>query len=48
MDKFTEENIEKRCETTFELWNAIKMVLRDAVMPDENIFPDMEIETDRG
>ena len=48
MDKFTEENIEKRCETTFELWNAIKMVLRDAVMPDENIFPDMGIETDRG
>lgn len=33
MDKFTTQNIEIRCETTYELWNAIKEVLQNAVDP---------------
>lgn len=59
MDKFTMENIEIRCETTFELWNAIKNVLKEAVAKDEDNemiissvddIPDddFEMENDRG
>jgi organic radical activating enzyme len=49
MDKFTEQNIEIRCETTFEIWDAIKGVLENAVNPMPlDDMPDMEIETDRG
>lgn len=33
MDKFTTQNIEIRCETTYELWNAIRDVLQNAVDP---------------
>lgn len=49
MDKFTMENIEVRCETTFELWNAIKEVLQNAVDPQPLSEADQfEIENDRG
>ena len=58
MDKFTEANIEIRCETTFNIWNAIINVIQDAVAEDHKInHPDekppvepidMDIETDRG
>lgn len=60
MDKFTTQNIEVRCETTFEIWNAIKNVLKSAtksdqsneveqeVLPVDDMPSDMDIETDRG
>jgi len=49
MDDFTEENIEVRCETTFEIWDAIKNVLENAVNHNSSDdMPDMSIETDRG
>ncbi len=35
MDKFTTQNIEIRCETTFEMWNAIRDVLANAVAQNE-------------
>ena len=49
MDKFTMENIEVRCETTFELWNAIKQVVQNTVDPQPiDNCSGMDIETDRG
>ena len=54
MDKFTTQNIEIRCEATFELWNAIRDVLINAVGSKEKELapqeqPDnFDIETDRG
>ena len=55
MDKFTVQNIEVRCEATFELWNAIRDVLINAVgqeePPQETQGPvqdGIEIENDRG
>ena len=48
MDKFTTQNIEVRCETTFEMWNAIRDVLKNAVAQDEQPPADFEMETDRG
>ena len=47
MDKFTTQNIEVRCETTFEMWNAIRDVLKNAVAQDEQPPADFGIETDR-
>lgn len=50
MDKFTTQNIEVRCETTFELWNAIRDVLKAAVsQPEEtSSFDENSVENDRG
>ena len=47
MDKFTTQNIEVRCETTFEMWNAIRDVLKNAVAQDEQPPADFGMETDR-
>ena len=48
-ENLTEENIEVRCETTFEIWDAIKNVLENAVNHNSSDdMPDMSIETDRG
>jgi len=49
MDKFTAQNIEVRCETTFELWNAIRDVLASAVAQEasEPAQSDFGIETDK-
>lgn len=51
MDKFTTQNIQIRCETTFQLWDAIKDVLVGATgitNNSQNDQPvDMSIETDR-
>ena len=48
MDKFTTQNIEVRCETTFEMWNAIRDVLKNAVAEQAEQPPaDFEIETDK-
>ena len=49
MDKFTTQNIEVRCETTFELWNAIRDVLANAVSQQDGGQPpsDFGIETDK-
>lgn len=48
MEKFVEENIERRCETTFEIWNAIKQTLKENLFVLDNNDVDMSIETDRG
>ena len=51
MDRFTEQNIAVRCETTFELWNAIRDVLANAVGQEqiEQQPPAEEgMENDRG
>lgn len=58
MDRFTVQNIEVRCETTFEMWNAIRDVLANAVGDAGTPTPfegesgaepeNFEIETDRG
>lgn len=49
MDKFTTQNIEVRCETTFEMWNAIRDVLANAVGQDNapQQEDDFGIETDK-
>ena len=49
MDKFTTQNIEVRCETTFEMWNAIRDVLANAVGQDDapQQEGDFGIETDK-
>lgn len=51
MDKFEKQNIEIKCQTTFEIWKAIKDVLFNATGVDENNSnnddEDMSIETDR-
>ena len=49
MDKFTAQNIEVRCETTFELWNAIRDVLASAVAQEQSepSQSDFGIETDK-
>ena len=49
MDKFTVQNIEIRCEATFELWNAIRDVLINATTQQSGGHGELpEIETDRG
>lgn len=51
MDKFTTQNIEIRCETTFEMWNAIKEVLANAVAQQgetPSVQDDNGMENDRG
>ena len=49
MDRFTTQNIEVRCETTFEMWNAIRDVLKNAVAQDEiqQQLPEENVESDR-
>ena len=46
MDKFSTKNIETRCETTFEIWNSITEILKNAVSDKQEItddgIPDIE------
>lgn len=50
MDKFTSQNIEVRCETTFEIWNVIRDVLKAAVSQSEEppSHDENSVENDRG
>ena len=48
MDKFSKQNIEIRCETTFEIWKSIRDILFNATgIENDNDDNDMSIQTDR-